>query len=131
MLEIGDQPNSERTEPVPPRSYFVRSHQTVDEILAGEEKAERQEVVLLKFFVLYGRGACWTPSEIHARPQFQRWPLTSVRRCLTVLTSKGELTHWPGDRRPSVKPEGGLESTWSLRDKSADDLGLRNETPTP
>lgn len=124
-LEIADAPKQERAAPIKPKvSFHVRSSMTVDEVLGGEESAEGQEDVLLKFFLLYSReGERWTPSEIHARPQFQRWPVTSVRRALTDLTKAGQLVHHQSDRRPG--PYGANESTWSL---SVPDLGSLQET---
>jgi hypothetical protein len=52
----------------------------------------------------------WTPSELHM--VFPQWPITSVRRALTNLTTRGLLTHHTADRRPG--PFGAKESTWSL-----------------
>lgn len=86
-----------------------------DEALAGEARAQRQEAVLLEWFRagdLLAAGLRWTPSEIHNRPAFRTWPLTSVRRALTNLTARGYLVHHKADRRQG--PRGARESTWSL-----------------
>jgi hypothetical protein len=91
------------------RSYHVRSHVPVPEALEGERRAARQEETILAFL----RGMTpqrYTPSEIQA--VFPRWPLTSVRRALTNLTTLGLLTHHRTNRRPG--PFGAKESTWSL-----------------
>jgi DNA-binding GntR family transcriptional regulator len=100
----------------PQRSFHVRSHVTAEEAQAGEARARTQEAQVLEWLRRFTRsqrfatGSRWTPSEI-ARA-FSSWPLTSVRRALTNLTTAGLLTHWPGDRRPG--PFGAKESTWSI-----------------
>lgn len=113
-----------------PRSFHVRSHQTVEEVSAGEAKAKRQEGAILEFFRYHddqgnGHHTRWTPSEVHAAivsmGQFVHetfrgprpiLPVTSVRRAITNLTTAGLLVHHRADRRPG--PYGAKESTWSL-----------------
>ena len=94
----------------PQRSFHVRSHVTAEEARAGDARAKTQEAQVLEWLRRFTAGSRWTPSEI-ARA-FSSWPLTSVRRALTNLTTAGLLTHWPGDRRPG--PFGAKESTWSI-----------------
>ena len=95
------------------RSAHFQSHVPVDEALAIEERASKQDAAILEWFRL--RDLCadrrWTPSEVHA--EFPQWPLTSIRRSLTTMASRGLLVHHPTDRRPG--PFGVKESTWSLR----------------
>jgi hypothetical protein len=90
------------------RSFHVRSHVTAEEAQAGEARARTQEAVILGWFRL--ERARLTPSEVHSI--CREWPLTSIRRALTNLTTAGLLTHHPGDRRPG--PFGAKESTWSI-----------------
>jgi hypothetical protein len=116
ILEPPDPPRQERTQAL--RSHHVRSHQTAEEALAGEARARAQEASILGYFQAFaGTAACegatpgrWTPSEVHA--VFPQWPVTSIRRALTNLTSAGRLVHYPADRRPG--PRGARESTWGL-----------------
>lgn len=89
-------------------SFHVRAHVTVTEALDGERRAGKQDADILAFFQKFpGR---WTPSDVHR--DFPKMLLTSVRRSLTNLTTRGLLTHHPTDRRPG--PFGAKESTWSL-----------------
>jgi hypothetical protein len=92
---------------------------TVEEASAGDQKARNQETQILAWFKAQRRGARFTPSQVHGVFVSQGWPVTSVRRALTNL-STGEqgaplppLEHHPEDRRPG--PLGARESTWSLR----------------
>lgn len=102
-------------EPKPPRSFHVRSHTTVDEAEAGEARAQTQEAAILQWFRLQDvavPGVRFRPSQVH--DVFDQWPITSIRRALSNLTSANpsKLTHWPGDRGEG--PLGAKESTWSL-----------------
>jgi hypothetical protein len=92
------------------RSYHLQSHVPVPEALEGERRAVRQDQAVFECIRYSGRGARWTPSEVHA--EFPQWPLTSIRRALTNLTTRGLLTHHRTNRRPG--PFGAKESTWSL-----------------
>ena len=100
----------------PPRqepSFHVRSHVTVAEAQAGEAQAQTQETAILEWFRFQDRavsGVKLTPSQVHRN--FDGWELTSIRRALTNLTTKGHLAHWPGVRIDG--PRGAKESTWSL-----------------
>lgn len=91
------------------RSFHARSHVPVAEALAGEDHAQRQEDILLQWFQAHPVARV-TPSEL-AR-SFAQWPITSIRRALTNLTTAGALRHDPRDRRPG--PYGVNESTWGL-----------------
>lgn len=107
-------PRQERTGAL--RSFHTRSQPvTVDEALAGEKKAERQEDLILEWFRYQPPGARFTPSAVHDVFVARGWPLTSVRRALTNLSGGDApaLEHHPTDRRPG--PFGAKESTWSLR----------------
>lgn len=124
--------------------HFHPGHETTAEALAGEERARDQEAVILRYFrdmydavsleaeaaicrdpsrscTLDMRPARRTPSEVEAAlfSRGCRWPLTSIRRALTNLSTETEeqpnppLKKHPEDRRPS--PRGGRECCWSLR----------------
>jgi hypothetical protein len=120
QLDLGlDREESAPAAPPPPRrSYHVRSHQTIEETVAGEERARAQEASILGLFQAFASTAAvegatpgrYTPSEVHA--MFPNWPITSIRRALTNLTKAGRLHHFKGDRRPG--PRGARESTWGL-----------------
>lgn len=108
-------------EPAPtvPRAAALRSfhakhlHVSVPEALAGERRAAKQNEAILRWFQLRRLSRDrprWTPSEVHA--VFSSWPITSVRRALTTLTTRGLLIHYRADRRPG--PRGARESTWGL-----------------
>jgi len=106
---IGARVPSPRKEP----GFHVRSHVSVDEAQAGEDQAQTQERAILEWFRMQDRcvpGVKLTPSQVHGN--FDGWELTSVRRALTNLTTRGHLTHWPGVRVDG--PRGAKESTWSL-----------------
>jgi hypothetical protein len=96
------------------RAFHVRSHQTVEEALAGEQRAGRQDRRVLEVFRDCGRRL--TPSQVHGLLCDECGPpaplLTSIRRSLTNLTSCGLLIHYPADRR--LGPHGVKESTWGL-----------------
>lgn len=110
LVLSGDPPRRARTAAL--RSAHFRSHVPVDEALAIEERASKQDAAILDWFRV--RDLCadrrWTPSEVHA--EFPQYLLTSVRRSLTTMTVRGLLIHHPTDRRPG--PHGAKESTWSL-----------------
>jgi len=98
------------------RNFHAR-HETAEEALAGEAKAQRQEDAILDFYRYYligRRGRRATPSQVHEAMLLREhpWPLTSIRRALTNLTKAGKLRHFPADRRPG--PLGAMESTWGL-----------------
>jgi hypothetical protein len=120
-LQLDDAP---APRPGRPRSHHVRSHQTVEEAAMGEERAQRQEAAVLNLMRAFRNVAQatraapgrWTPSEVAA--MFPAWPITSIRRALTNLSTArpGQpdppLVHYPADRRPG--PHGAKESTWGL-----------------
>jgi hypothetical protein len=94
------------------RSHHVRSHQTVEEALAGESRARGQEECILAWIRDHGgAGRRFTPREVYAA--FPGLELTSVRRAMTNLTTAGRLIHYDEDRRPG--PKGAPESTWGIR----------------
>lgn len=89
-----------------------------DEALAGNRRAARQDARVLEAFRLYAtHGQRLTPSQVHALLCDETGPpaplLTSIRRSLTNLTTRGLLEHHPRDRH--LGPRGATESTWSLR----------------
>lgn len=109
-LPLDDAPAPARK---PRRSFHVRSHVTVEEALAGERKAQRQDRRVLEVF---RPGQRLTPSQVHGLLCDETGPpaplLTSIRRSLTNLTRRGVLVHYRADRRPG--PRGARESTWGL-----------------
>lgn len=103
--------------PTKPRTADLRhahfqSHVGVEEAIAINAKAARQDEAILDFFRV--RDLCadrrWTPSEVHA--EFPQFLLTSVRRSLSTMAARGLLVHHPSDRR--MGPYGCGESCWSL-----------------
>lgn len=120
-LSLEDVPQRPRTAAL--RAFHVSQpggHVSVPEALEGDRKAIRQEDAILawlrrEYQLNYSAvGLIWplryTPSSVAAA--FPQWPLTSIRRALTNLTTRGLLTHHKADRRPG--PLGSKESTWSL-----------------
>lgn len=112
-LDLDEQPA-----PNPPRrrrSYHVRSHQTVDEVVAGEHKASLQDARILDVF-RRAPGQRFTPSAVQDELIEMEPPpvplLTSVRRSITTLCTRGFLIHFKADRRPG--PFGSKQSTWGL-----------------
>lgn len=103
------------TDPTAPkqRTYHVQAHQTVAEVQAGETRAENQDAIVLEFFRSHP-SEHFTPFEVHRALGGGRdiWPLTSTRRSLTNLTSRGLLRRHDEDRRPGEF--GALNATWSL-----------------
>lgn len=112
-LDLADPPRRERAAAL--RSAHFRSHVPADEALARETAAGRQERRILAVFQ-HRPGACLTPSQVRGLLCDECGPqaplLTSVRRALTNLTTRGKLVHHETDRRPG--PHGAKESTWSL-----------------
>lgn len=118
QLSFGDKLRPHRTPRslVPPRAYHVSSPRTtVEEAREGERRARGQEAVILQLFRVH-EGERLTPSDVTHKLNVGRagrpFLLGSVRRALTNMTERRELTHHALDRRPS--PNGGLESCWSL-----------------
>jgi hypothetical protein len=118
-LELSDPPRPPRRRRAAAlESFHVQSHMPVDEVLAGEREAARQEAAILGYFETFRRTTLvaggvpgrFTPSEVAG--MFPDWPITSIRRAMTNLTTRGKLVHHRKDRRPG--PHGAKESTWSL-----------------
>jgi len=103
----------DREVPVRRRSSFhVRSHFTVEEVVAGEKKARRQEDNILEWF-RENPTIHATPTELFdLLPSHRRPLLTSLRRALTNLTTAGFLRHYPAERRDGKY--GVKESCWGL-----------------
>jgi hypothetical protein len=108
------------------RHHHVRSHETVDEAIAGEARAIRQEDVLVAWFEVQTYvlpSVRFTPSQVwKLLGEGLGWPLTSCRRACSNATRDGRLVHHPEDRRDGLY--GAKEGTWSLAD------GTRNENAT-
>ncbi len=99
-------------------AYHVQAHQTVAEVHAGEHRAAHQDALVLEWFLAH--PGHHTAAEVHASiagaegraDGRERWPLTSTRRALTNLKTRGQLRRHDEDRR-----DGGfgvLTATWSL-----------------
>ena len=110
-LGLEEAPKEPRTGAL--RSFHVQSHVTVPEALEGERKAGRQDKRVLSVF---RPGQRLTPSQVRGLLCDECGPaaplLTSVRRSLTNLTTRGLLIHHKADRRQG--PYGAKESVWSL-----------------
>lgn len=107
QLSLLDPP---RPDPATISSYHVRSETPLAEALAGEQRARTQEVVILEWFRQQPAGWVFAPSDVHEA--FDFWPITSIRRALTNLTTKRQLVHYPRQRVDG--PMGAKESTWGL-----------------
>lgn len=83
------------------------------EIKTGERKARQQEEAILAFY--RSNPGAWSPSQVWSgltcRYSFATFLLTSVRRGITNLTTRGLLRMTP-ERRPG--PYGAMEHLWSL-----------------
>lgn len=115
MKQLGlgfDAPRQDRSAAL--RSFHVQGgHVTVQEALAGEKRAGKQERAVLAYFQAAPPGLRLTPSGLwSALGGTSFGPLTSVRRSLTNLTGRGLLVHHKSDRRPGLY--GALEGCWSL-----------------
>jgi hypothetical protein len=98
--------------PTAPRAAALRSFHTrrqpvtVPEALAGEQRAARQEELVLDFFRRTpGR---WTPWQV---ADVLGLCINSARRSCTNLTAAGLLFHHARDRRPAG-PYGQRSGTW-------------------
>lgn len=128
-LLINEAPRQERAAPIKPAVAFHTRRQpmNVGEALRGEQKARRQDALVLH---VLQRAATTsesrlTPSRVYEILRADLGPraplLTSVRRSLTNLSTPDParwpagppLQHHPKDRRPG--PRGSSESVWSLR----------------
>ncbi len=92
----------------PPVSYFNTTHLRAAAKAQATVRANRQERAVLA--ALRGAGQAMTPSAIHARLG-ERWPLTSTRRAMSVLTRKGLLVKTTGQRIGSY---GAPEHLWRI-----------------
>ena len=66
--------------------YYNTNKMKGEGLTDAREKAMTQEELIFALFVSY---RILTPSQIHSI--FSRWPLTSIRRAITDLTSAGKL----------------------------------------
>lgn len=127
QLELGFvAPEAPRTARL--RHHHVRAHQPADEALAGEQRAIRQEEVLVAWFEVQSyvlHDVRFTPSQVWKMlGEGLGWPLTSTRRAMTNATNAGLLVHHQDDRREGLY--GAREGTWSL---ATDGNRQENETP--
>jgi hypothetical protein len=91
--------------------YHVRNHTPLAERTEGERKALSQSEAILALFK--SRGGKWTPFEV-SRLLDDMWPITSIRRGLTDLTTAGYLQKDARERKAGEL--GATNSTWSLAD---------------
>jgi hypothetical protein len=97
--------------PKPPRAFHARAHVKPSEALAGEQRNRAQSAEILAVFRPGVRLTPWEAFDILGG----RFPITSVRRCLTDSSRHGgPLEHHETDRRPSG-PYQAMSGTWSLR----------------
>jgi len=66
-------------------SYFNTTHETGATLAEYEAKASTQEGIIL--LILQTAGRPMTPTQIH-RKIGHKWPITSVRRALSVLVRR-------------------------------------------
>jgi hypothetical protein len=113
QLDLGLDATPRRARTAVLRAAHIRSHVPVAAAESIEEKAAKQEDLVLAWFRAHP-GHRAGPSEVWVAMggQAKGWPLTSVRARITTLERRGLLTHWPADRRPGAY--GSMESSWSL-----------------
>lgn len=93
--------------------YYQKTPLSRDEAIAAVRDAKRQEDAVLAFFRAAPAGM-FSPSQVFAacERQGKHWPLTSIRRAITNLTSAGALVHLRDMTRPG--PYGKPETLWRL-----------------
>jgi hypothetical protein len=114
LLELAPAPKAERTGAL--RAYFPTNPVSVQEALGSEKRARRQDDAVLALFRAYGSARRFTPSQVHdmlCHEEGRDKPLlTSIRRSLSTLTSRGLLKHYKSDLVDG--PRGARESRWGL-----------------
>lgn len=93
--------------------YYDTTPMSRDEAIRSVRTARRQEEAVLAFFRAAPAGR-FAPSQVMAacERQGKRWPLTSIRRAITNLTSAGALVHLHDMTRPGLY--GKPETLWRL-----------------
>lgn len=80
-------------------TFFNTTNETGGDLVDATKAAGHQEQHVEAFFRQHDRDRGWTPGEVH-KAVFNHWvPLTSVRRAMTNLTSKGVLVKTDIKRR--------------------------------
>lgn len=98
-----------------PASFYNTTHERGATLKEYESKASRQETVVLAYFRF--TKSEHSPSEVHAACFEASVPLTSTRRALTHLTTRGLLMKLDTKR---VGPFGRHEHLWTLRKVKTD-----------
>jgi Fe2+ or Zn2+ uptake regulation protein len=90
------------------QSFHNTVHLTGYDLSVAIQKAKNQEDVVL---AIMANGKLWSPSEVHAVgvKAGKRWPVTSVRRAMSVLEDAGALIK-TDTTIPS--PLGSIEHCW-------------------
>lgn len=70
--------------------FFNTIKQTGEELSESQEKAKRQEIAILNYF-LKNKGKSYTPFQVQENLHLVEVPITSIRRAMTNLTNKGKL----------------------------------------
>jgi len=98
-------------------THYNTTHETGQRLLDLSAKAQSQEAIILNFFqansIPGDKYSRWSPSQIRAEAWVLRGQpeITSVRRAMTNLTSKGLLTKTDHKRKG---PFDHWEYTWCL-----------------
>lgn len=92
------------------RPILGQALSAASEIASGERKAREQESAVLAFY--RANPGAWGPSQVYRRMGC-RWPITSVRRAITNLTTSGHLRI---TMSRSMGMFGRMEHLWTLRE---------------
>lgn len=95
-------------------SYYVTTRMTLADGFQAVQSAAKQDEAIL---ALYRSRGALSPSDVLALCESagKRWPLTSIRRAITTLTTDGLLIQLEAQKRgPYNKPE----HLWILAGKS-------------
>ncbi len=72
-------------------SFYNTVNLAAQELKKAEQDALSQEQRILRFFIMRGKGSSTSPSGVRTDLFDNSIPVTSVRRAMTNLTSRGDL----------------------------------------
>lgn len=92
-------------------SYYNTNKERGETLERSERKAQTQEEKILHWMQRFEKEKLWTPEEIHYYVFSERPPLTSVRRAMTNLATRGLIERSKGMKMGKY---GKMIHTWRL-----------------
>jgi hypothetical protein len=91
-------------------TYFNTNSEDGDTLASSQTQAATQEDRILELFSDAGGGYQLTPFQVK-NLLHTTWPITSIRRAMTVLTNEGKLVK---QDRMQIEMYGKYNHTWAL-----------------